>query len=183
MAFGRVLVANRGEIAVRIIDACHALGMETIVTVSEADRDSLPARLADRAICIGPPHSSESYLNSKAIVGAALALGAEAVHPGYGYLAENASFAELCRENGLVFVGPSPEVIRLMADKVTAKHLASSAGIPIVPSSGKLASIAQAESAAKAIGIPNRPQSGIGWWRPGNSRCPRRRRAARGIRP
>ena len=149
-----MLVANRGEIAVRIIDACHALGMETIVTVSEADRDSLPARLADRAICIGPPHSSESYLNSKAIVGAALALGAEAVHPGYGYLAENASFAELCRENGLVFVGPSPEVIRLMADKVTAKHLASSAGIPIVPSSGKLASIAQAESAAKAIGFP-----------------------------
>ncbi len=118
MAFSRILVANRGEIAVRIIDACHSMGLEAVLVVSEADRDGLPARLADRAICIGPPHSSDSYLNAAAIVETAVAVQADAVHPGYGYLAESASFAELCEENGLVFVGPSPQVIRLMADKV-----------------------------------------------------------------
>ena len=154
MAFSRILVANRGEIAVRIIDACHSMGLEAVLVVSEADRDGLPARLADRAICIGPPHSSDSYLNAAAIVATAVAVQADAVHPGYGYLAESASFAELCEENGLVFVGPSPQVMRLMADKVSAKDLASSAGIPVAPGGKSLTSPAQATSAAEEIGFP-----------------------------
>jgi acetyl-CoA carboxylase biotin carboxylase subunit len=124
LTISRVLIGNRGEIAVRIIRACQGLGIETVLAVSEADRDSMPARLANRTICIGPASASESYLNYKAIVTAALGTGADAVHPGYGFLAESPELAEACAAEGVTFVGPSAEQIRLMGNKLQARMLA-----------------------------------------------------------
>jgi acetyl-CoA carboxylase biotin carboxylase subunit len=151
----RVLVANRGEIAVRVIRACRQLGLHTVAVYSTADRDAAHTRLADRSVCIGPPAAAASYLNIPALVTTALGTGCDAVHPGYGFLAENAAFAEACAEHGLRFVGPSAEAIRAMGDKVRARELASKIGVPIVPgSSGPLISLEETADVAARIGYP-----------------------------
>ncbi len=152
--FKRVFIANRGEIAVRIIRACQSLGIESVVAVSVADRDSLAAQMATRAVCIGPAAASLSYLKPEALVAAALGTGCEAVHPGYGFLSERASFSRLCSESGLVFIGPSPEAIESMGDKLTAVRLADAAKVPRVPGSDKVTSKEVAEREAKRIGYP-----------------------------
>jgi acetyl-CoA carboxylase biotin carboxylase subunit len=151
----RVLVANRGEIALRVIRACRELGLETVAAHSEADADSLPVRVADRSVCIGHAPSSKSYLVPTAIVGAAKAFGADAIHPGYGFLSEKAAFARLCEENDIVFVGPSADVIALMGDKIAARQVARDAGLPITPGSdGAVSSREEAERIALEIGFP-----------------------------
>jgi acetyl-CoA carboxylase biotin carboxylase subunit len=151
----RVLVANRGEIAVRIIRACRQLGLEAVAVCSTADREAAHTRLADRSVCIGPPLPGASYLNIPALVTTALGTGCDAVHPGYGFLAENAGFAEACAEHGLRFVGPSGEAIRAMGDKVRARELAAKIGVPVVPGSdGPLVSLEEAASVADRIGYP-----------------------------
>ncbi len=150
----RVFVANRGEIAVRIVRACRVAGLEAVVGVSEADRGSLAARLADRSLCIGPPPAAQSYLHGEAVLAAALGAGCQAVHPGYGFLAENAEFARACERAGLVFVGPGPEAIEAMGDKLNAIGLARRVGVPTVPGSEVLANANEARTAAAAIGYP-----------------------------
>ncbi|HWM66024.1 MAG TPA: biotin carboxylase N-terminal domain-containing protein [Steroidobacteraceae bacterium] len=123
-------IANRGEIAVRVIRACQMLGIETVLATSEADRDAMPAQLADRAVCIGPARSTDSYLNYRAIVTAAMATGCDAVHPGYGFLSEKPELADACAGNGLIFVGPTGDHMRKMGNKITARTLAREAGVP-----------------------------------------------------
>ena len=151
----RVLVANRGEIALRVIRACQELGIETVAVHSEADTDSLPVRAADQAVCIGHAPSARSYLDPRAIVGAALAYGADAIHPGYGFLSEKAAFAELCAQQGIVFVGPDAGVIAQMGDKIAARRLAKAAGVPTTPGSeGAVADRAEALRIAREIGFP-----------------------------
>jgi acetyl-CoA carboxylase biotin carboxylase subunit len=150
----RTLVANRGEIAVRIVHACQALGIETVVAVSEADRDGLAARIADRAVCIGPARSSESYLDPARIVAAALGTGCDAVHPGYGFLAESPALADQCAEAGLTFVGPQAAIMRLMGDKVSARRVAEQAGVPTLPGTERITSALDAAAAADAVGYP-----------------------------
>lgn len=140
-AIHRVFIANRGEVAVRIVRACQKLGLESVVGFAEPDRSSLAVRLADRAICIGPARASESYLDHERVVSAALATCCDAVHPGYGFVAESADFAELCREQGLVFVGPSSDVLRSMGDKSAARAAARAAGVPVLPGTAPLASL------------------------------------------
>jgi acetyl-CoA carboxylase biotin carboxylase subunit len=153
--FKRLLVANRGEIAVRIIRAARELGLETVAVHSEADRDSLAVRMADVVVPIGPPPAAKSYLNVDALIRAALDSGAQAVHPGYGFLAENAKFAEAVERAGLVFVGPTPETIRIMGDKSLARETAAKAGVPTVPGSdGVVGTIDDAVAAAAKIGYP-----------------------------
>ncbi len=129
----RVFVANRGEIALRIVNACEELGLETVVGTSEADRDGLAARRADRAVCIGPAPATESYLRDDLVVQAALGTGCDAIHPGYGFLSESPKLAARARENGLVFIGPPPEVIELSGDKLRAREEAARAGVPVLP--------------------------------------------------
>src|SRR4051812_9446241 len=131
--FKRILIANRGEIAVRVIRACRELGIETVAVYSEADRESLHARLADRALCLGPAFSKESYLSIPAILAAAKVGEADAVHPGYGFLSENADFAQACADAGLAFIGPKAESIRRLGNKNSAKALARRAQVPVVP--------------------------------------------------
>src|SRR5438876_10669392 len=138
--FSRVLVANRGEIAVRVIRALHELGIEAVAVYSTADSGALHTRLADRAVCIGPPSATESYLNIPAVVTAAETTGCEAVHPGYGFLSENAEFVRACEENDLVFIGPSAEVMERMGDKSRAKAEMRAAGVPLVPGTNETAS-------------------------------------------
>ena len=151
----RVLVANRGEIALRVLRACRELDLETVIVHSEADADSLPVRLADRAVCIGPARSNQSYLNAEFIVSAAQIHHADAIHPGYGFLSENADFARLCEMEKIVFVGPRAEVISQMGDKVRARQLAAEAGVPVTPgSAGKLRDAAEAAQLAAQIGYP-----------------------------
>lgn len=151
----RVLIANRGEIAVRIIRACQELGIETIQVYSEADRNSLPVELASCSICIGPARATESYLKASTLISAALIKKADAIHPGYGFLAENAEFAELCQQHNLCFIGPQPDVIRLMGDKIAARKLAGKLGIPLVPGSKDPVSDAgEALAIAREIGYP-----------------------------
>ncbi len=150
----RVLVANRGEIAVRIIRACRELGIESVVTVSEADSESLPAKLADRAVCIGPPAPMQSYLKVDTIVAAALGTGSDAIHPGYGFLAEQPQLAEVCVEHGLIFVEPKADHIRKMGDKLYARKLADGLGISIIPGSELVCNLGEAADAAERVGYP-----------------------------
>ena len=153
--FSKVLIANRGEIAVRIIAACRELGVATVAVHSEADRDCLHTRLADESICIGGPYSSESYLNVTSVIAAAEITGAEAIHPGYGFLAENADFAEIAHECGLTFIGPSPDAIRLMGNKSEARRTVAANGVPILPGSdGPVESREAALTLADEIGFP-----------------------------
>jgi acetyl-CoA carboxylase biotin carboxylase subunit len=153
--FGKILIANRGEIALRILRTCREMGIRSVVAHSTADAGSLPVRLADESICIGPEDSAQSYLNIPRIIAAAEVTDAEAIHPGYGFLAENATFAEICRACSIRFVGPSPEVIRLLGDKVRARELARKADVPLLPGSdGAVRDETEAQSVAETLGYP-----------------------------
>lgn len=153
--FKKILVANRGEIAIRIINACKELGIKTVAVYSEADKDSLHIRLADESICIGPPPSSESYLKFSSIIGAAEATGCDALHPGYGFLAENPTFVEAVEESNITFIGPSPDSIRKMRDKSLAKSIMREAGIPTIPGSkSDVSSLDEAKKLAEELGYP-----------------------------
>lgn len=151
----KVLIANRGEIALRIHRACKEMGIATVVVHSEADKDSMAVRLADESVCIGPAASAQSYLKKSAIIAAAEITGADAIHPGYGFLSENAQFAEMVEAHGITFIGPKPEHIRTMGDKIAAKQAMVVAGVPVVPGSdGGVTSIAEAKKVAKKCGYP-----------------------------
>jgi acetyl-CoA carboxylase biotin carboxylase subunit len=150
----RVLVANRGEIAVRILKACEESDLETVLVVSEADKDSLPARLADKVVCIGPPQVSLSYLNIPMIISTALATGVDAIHPGYGFLAENPEFPAACEQNGILFIGPRSETMRQLGDKIRARNIASGCGVPLNMGSEGLGHYKDAEAIAQEIGFP-----------------------------
>lgn len=150
----RLFVANRGEIAVRVVRACNELGIESVVAVSDAERDGLAAQLATSAICVGPPPAAQSYLKAETMVAAALGTGCQAIHPGYGFLSERAAFARLCADAGLVFVGPPPEAIEAMGDKLAAVRIADEAGVPRVPGSDRIADLEAGRRAADRIGYP-----------------------------
>jgi acetyl-CoA carboxylase, biotin carboxylase subunit len=153
--FKKVLIANRGEIALRVIRACRELGLETVAVYSEADRESLHVRFADDDVCIGPPPSRQSYLKIPNIIAAAEITGADAIHPGYGFLAENAEFADICKASNIVFIGPTGDQIRQMGDKATARRLAAEAGVPTVPGSpGTIDDPDEALAFAESIGFP-----------------------------
>ncbi|MBK9733659.1 MAG: acetyl-CoA carboxylase biotin carboxylase subunit [Saprospiraceae bacterium] len=153
--FNKILIANRGEIALRIIRTCKEMGIKTVAIYSKADTESLHVRFADEAVCIGPAASSESYLNIPRIMAAVEITNADAIHPGYGFLAENAGFAEICRQSGVKFIGPTPEMINKMGDKVTAKETMIKAGVPVVPGSpGLLKDVTQGVKIANSIGYP-----------------------------
>ena len=155
MAIQKLLIANRGEIALRIHRACHEMGIKTVAVHSTADTDAMHVRLADEAVCIGPPAAKDSYLNIANIISAAEITHADAIHPGYGFLSENAQFAEIVESHGLVWVGPKPDHIRVMGDKVAAKRTAAKLGLPLVPGSpGPIASVAEAKEIAAEIGYP-----------------------------
>src|SRR6266498_1587321 len=151
--FSRVLVANRGEVAVRVIRALHELGVEAVAVYSTADAGALHTRLADRAVCIGPPAAAESYLNIPSIVAAGEITGCEAVHPGWGFLAENPEFVRACEDNDLVFIGPDADVMARMGDKVEAKRELADAGVPLVPGTDSV-ELDGARNAAAEIGYP-----------------------------
>src|SRR5436190_17738472 len=152
--FSRVLVANRGEIAVRVIRALRELGIEAVAVYSTADRDAAHVRLADRAVCIGPPPPGESYLNIPSVIAAAVTTGCEAVHPGYGFLAENPAFVDACVDNDLVFIGPNADVMARMGDKAQAKVEMHAAGVPLVPGTRKGAPREEVRRAAEELGFP-----------------------------
>jgi len=153
--FHKILIANRGEIALRIIRTCREMGIRTVIAHSKADEDSLPVRVADESICVGPNDARSSYLNMPSIISAAVVTDSEAIHPGYGFLAENPAFADICRSCGLNFIGPSPEAIRLMGDKAQARVIAKQAGVPVVPGSEHpLKDEAEALEMADAAGYP-----------------------------
>jgi acetyl-CoA carboxylase biotin carboxylase subunit len=152
--FKKILIANRGEIALRILRAAHELGIQTVVAYSEVDENSLPVLLADESICIGPGPAPGSYLNVRNLLSAAIVTGAEAIHPGYGFLAENAEFAEKCEEHNLVFIGPRPHDIRMIGDKSSARLLAREAGVPLTPGSEELDGVDEARKFAESIGYP-----------------------------
>jgi len=153
--FNKILIANRGEIALRVIRTCREMGIKTVAVYSTADKDSLHVKFADEAVCIGKPASTDSYLNIPHLMAAMEITNADAVHPGYGFLAENARFAEICGEHGIKFIGPTPDQIRSMGDKITAKETMIKAGVPVVPGSGGLLeSIEEAKGIAKEIGYP-----------------------------
>jgi len=154
MGLSRVFVANRGEIALRIIRACHELGIETVLGVSDADRESRPAREADRALCIGPPQAMDSYLKVETIIAAALGSNADAIHPGYGFLAEQPELVDACAEHDLSFIGPKADHIRTMGDKLLAREMVGTLGIPVIPGSEMVATGNEAKEAAQKLGLP-----------------------------
>ena len=155
MTIEKLLIANRGEIALRIHRACHEMGIKTVAVHSTADADAMHVRLADEAICIGPPAARDSYLNIAAIISAAEISGADAIHPGYGFLSENAKFAEIVEAHGIAFVGPKPEHIRTMGDKIEAKRTAGALGLPLVPGSdGAISDLEEAKAIAEKAGYP-----------------------------
>jgi acetyl-CoA carboxylase, biotin carboxylase subunit len=153
--FKKILIANRGEIALRIIRTCKEMGIKTVAVYSTADRESLHVRFADEAVCIGPPASKDSYLSIPNIISAAEVTNADAIHPGYGFLAENAKFAAICNDHGIKFIGPTPDMINRMGDKITAKDTMIKAGVPVVPGgAGLLKSLDEAKGLAKDMGYP-----------------------------
>jgi acetyl-CoA carboxylase biotin carboxylase subunit len=153
--FKKLLIANRGEIALRVIRACHELGIKTVAVYSEADRESLHIRFADEDVCIGPAPATSSYLDITRILSAAEITGAEAIHPGYGFLAENAEFSEICQRSDMVFIGPAPEQIRAMGDKATARRTMIEVGVPTVPGTeGEVDDLEEARVQAERIGFP-----------------------------
>ena len=153
--FEKILIANRGEIALRVHRACKEMGIATVAVHSTADANAMHVRLADESVCIGPPPAARSYLHIPSLIAAAEITGAQAVHPGYGFLSENARFAEIVESHGLTFIGPKPEHIRVMGDKIMAKRAAAEAGIPVVPGSqGGVSDEAQAYGIAAEIGFP-----------------------------
>ena len=153
--FEKILIANRGEIALRVLRACHEMGIQTVAVHSTADADAKHVRLADEAVCIGPPSATDSYLNIANIIAAAEVSGADAIHPGYGFLSENAKFAEIVEAHNIAFIGPKPEHIRIMGDKVEAKKTAGAVGLPLVPGSeGAVRSLEEAADVAEATGYP-----------------------------
>ena len=152
--FSKILIANRGEIAVRIIRACKEMGVATVAVYSEADKDALHVALADQACCIGGPEAADSYLNEGQIISTALLCGAQAIHPGYGFLSENAHFARLCRKNGLVFIGPDPESMERLSDKAVLKELIGSTALQVIPGTKALAHVEEARVEALRIGYP-----------------------------
>ena len=153
--FHKILIANRGEIALRIIRACKELGIKTVAVYSTADRDSLHVRLADESVCIGPPPTLQSYLNINAIISAAELTDAEAIHPGYGFLAENSGFAEICENCGITFIGPTSEIMRLMGDKISARQAVIKEGVPILPGTKEgVKDGNEAIKVARKIGFP-----------------------------
>ena len=153
--FKKVLIANRGEIAVRIIRACRELGVRCVAVYSTADRNALHAQIADEAVCIGPPATKDSYLNMNAVIQAAINVGAEAIHPGFGFLSENAEFARLCEKSGIVFIGPSYKSIEMLGDKAAAKETMAAAGVPVIPGSkGAVKSVDEAKKIAEKCGYP-----------------------------
>ncbi|MHB9041284.1 MAG: biotin carboxylase N-terminal domain-containing protein, partial [Melioribacteraceae bacterium] len=153
--FKKILIANRGEIALRIIRTCKELGIPTVAVYSEIDRDSLHVVFADEAVCIGPAPSNQSYLKVSSILSAAQITGADAIHPGYGFLAENADFSEICAESNIKFIGPSPDSIRKMGDKAFAKETMKKVGVPVVPgSAGVVHDVEEAKKIAAEIGYP-----------------------------
>ncbi len=153
--FKKILIANRGEIALRVIRTCKEMGIKTVAVYSTVDADSLPVRFADEAVCIGPPQSSESYLNMARIIAAAEITNADAIHPGYGFLSENAKFSKICQENNIKFIGASPEMIDAMGDKSSAKETMKRIGVPVIPGSdGLLQDVPEAKKIAKKIGYP-----------------------------
>jgi len=153
--FDKILIANRGEIALRVHRACQEMGIRTVAVHSEADAEAMHVKLADESVCLGPPPAARSYLHIPAIIAAAEITGAQAIHPGYGFLSENARFAEIVEAHGLTFIGPKPETIRLMGDKITAKKAAVEAGIPVVPgSAGAISDMTEARKVAKEVGFP-----------------------------
>src|SRR6186713_2592707 len=154
MSVTRVLVANRGEIAVRVIRACQSLGIESVAAVSDADRESMAAKIANRAVCIGPARSTDSYLKVENIIAAAQGTSCDAIHPGYGFLSERAALAEACVDNKITFVGPSAENITMMGDKLEARKIACNAGVPLVPGSDHARNPREAALLANDIGFP-----------------------------
>ncbi|HMT40554.1 biotin carboxylase N-terminal domain-containing protein, partial [Sphingorhabdus sp.] len=155
MGIEKILIANRGEIALRIHRAAHEMGIKTVAVHSTADAEAMHVRLADEAICIGPPAAKDSYLNIPAIISAAEISHADAIHPGYGFLSENAQFAEIVESHGIAFIGPKPEHIRTMGDKVMAKKTAGDLGLPLVPGSdGAVSEITEAKRIAEEVGYP-----------------------------
>jgi acetyl-CoA carboxylase, biotin carboxylase subunit len=153
--FKKILIANRGEIALRVIRTCKEMGIKTVAVYSTADKDSLHVKFADEAVCIGKPASADSYLNMAHIMAAAEITNADAIHPGYGFLAENSKFAKICGDHGIKFIGPTPEMINAMGDKITAKQTMIAAGVPVVPGvEGLLESVEHAKSSAKEVGYP-----------------------------
>ncbi|MCG9899619.1 MAG: acetyl-CoA carboxylase biotin carboxylase subunit [Hydrotalea sp.] len=153
--FKKILIANRGEIALRVIRTCREMGIKTVAVYSTADKDSLHVKFADEAVCIGKPQGADSYLNIPRIIAAAEITNADAIHPGYGFLAENASFSQICADSGIKFIGPTPHMINSMGDKITAKETMIKAGVPVVPGSGGLLrDLDEAKSVAKEIGYP-----------------------------
>lgn len=154
MMFSKILIANRGEIAVRIIRACKEMGVATVAVYSEADKNALHVALADQSYCIGGPEASKSYLNEIQIISTAILAGAQAIHPGYGFLSENAHFARLCRKNGLVFIGPDPENMERLSDKAVLKELIRGTGLTVIPGTKAVACVEDAKSAAGRLGYP-----------------------------
>ncbi len=152
--FSKILIANRGEIAVRIIRACKEMGIQAVAVYSTADADALHVALADQSVCIGASEASDSYLNAERILSAALVTGAQAIHPGYGFLSENADFARMCEQNGVTFIGPPPELMSAVGDKARIKAMVAEAGLPVIPGSGILEDLQAARKAADQIGYP-----------------------------
>lgn len=170
--FKKILIANRGEIALRVIRTCREMGIATVAVYSTADKDSLPVRFADEAVCIGPPKSSESYLNIPNIIAAAEITNADAIHPGYGFLSENSAFSRICRENDIKFIGASPEMIDSMGDKAAAKNTMKNAGVPTIPGSeGILQTYEEAEKCANDMGYPIMIKATAGGGGKGMSMC------------
>ena len=175
----RVLIANRGEIAVRIIRACREMGIKSIAVHSTADRDSLHVQLADESVCIGPPSPTESYLNIPRIIAAAEVTDAQAIHPGYGFLSENARFATICEECHIRFIGPTPQAISLSGDKAACRDAVAKAGVPVVPGSdGRVTDPRSARSIAEAIGYPVMVKAAAGGGWQGHAHRPQRRQPA-----